>query len=246
MILTKVILYARLCLVPLLISACVKENVQPVIINPPAPVDTITQPPVIIDSTTITWLALGDSYTIGQGVQLQERYPAQAAEKLKQHGISTRELRYIATSGWTTLNLQSAISAQNPVGPYSIVTLLIGVNDQYQRHDTSGYRENFTMLLNKSIELVGGVKQHVLVLSIPDYSVTPFGGGSAITSAQIDLFNNINKEVTLGYGIEYINVTELSREMGNDPSLIADGLHPSGKEYEKWASLLADAINKLY
>jgi lysophospholipase L1-like esterase len=246
MILTKVILYARLCMAPLLISACVKENQQPVVINPPVPVDTIIPPPGNADSTIITWLALGDSYTIGQSVQPQERYPAQTAEKLKQHGISTRELRYIATSGWTTLNLQSAIAAQNPVGSYSIVTLLIGVNDQYQLHDSSGYRDNFTILLNKSIELAGGVKQHVFVLSIPDYSVTPFGGGSTATSAQIDLFNSINKEVTLSYGVGYINVTELSREMGNDASLIADGLHPSGKEYEKWAMLLADAINKVY
>ncbi|CAN5484638.1 SGNH/GDSL hydrolase family protein [soil metagenome] len=246
MILTKVILYARLCMVPLLISACVKENQQPVVINQPTPVDTITQPPADLDTTIITWLALGDSYTIGQGVQPQERYPAQTTEKLKQHGISTRELRYIATSGWTTLNLQSAIATQNPVGPYGIVTLLIGVNDQYQGRDSSGYRYNFTVLLNKSIELAGGVTQHVFVLSVPDYSVTPFGGGSVATSTQIDLFNSINKEITLSYGIEYINVTELSREMGNDAGLIADGLHPSGKEYEKWAGLLADAINKVY
>jgi len=242
MALTKVILYVHLCFAPALVSGCAKDNQQPVAINPPAPVT----PPVITDSAIITYLALGDSYTIGQGVQPNERYPAQTVEKLKPHGIIVSEPQYIATTGWTTVDLQNAIASENPEGPFGIVTLLIGVNDTYRRYDTTGYRADFIILLQKSIELAGGIKQHVFVLSIPDYSVTPYGGGSAEISARIDLFTGINKDVTLANGIEYINVTNLSREMGNDASLIADGLHPSGKEYEKWAQLLADTINKVY
>lgn len=188
-----------------------------------------------------TWLALGDSYTIGQSVTEAERFPAQTANILKQGGININTPTYIATTGWTTTNLMNSILAQNP-GNYDVVSLLIGVNDQYQRHDTTGYRQRFTELLTKAIQLVNGKKENVFVVSIPDYSVTPFAAGSdtAQIRKEIDWFNAINKNVTANYNCPYLDITPSTREGRYDRSLIAtDGLHPSGVEYKRWADRLA-------
>ncbi len=155
---------------------------------------------------------------------------------------------YIATTGWTTLILLNAIASQNPQGPYDVVSLLIGVNDQYQHMDTGGYRIHFTQCLQQAIALAGNRTNHVFVLSIPDYSVTPFAQNSDTMQIRkgIDQFNSINKEITESYQISYTNITPLTREAKNDASLIAgDGLHPSGKEYAKWAALLAPEIEKV-
>ncbi len=141
----------------------------------------------------------------------------------------------------TTQNLLNGITQANPAKDYDIVTLLIGVNNQYQTHDTAGYRDQFRLCLDKAIELAAGNRSHVFVLSIPDYSVTPFGQGSYayVIAAEIDQFNEINKSVTEPYGISYTDVTTASRQALTDPSLICpDGLHPSGKEYKVWADLL--------
>jgi lysophospholipase L1-like esterase len=128
-----------------------------------------------------------------------------------------------------------------------MVTLLIGVNDQYQHLDTGGYRTRFTQLLQKAIQLAGNNKQRVFVLSIPDYSVTPFGGGLAIIRQQIDQFNAINKQITLGAGVPYINITDLSRMAASDPNLIApDGLHPSATQYALWVHALAPVVEKSF
>ena len=142
-----------------------------------------------------SWLALGDSYTIGQAVEEQERFPAQTVSLLKKDGLSIKALQYIAITGWTTRDLLNAIAAQDPQGPFDIVSLLIGVNDQYQHHDTTGYPERFTECLKKAIALAGNRKDHVFVLSIPDYSVTPFAHNSNTDriSKEIDDFNAINK-----------------------------------------------------
>ena len=126
------------------------------------------------NDTARTYLALGDSYTIGQSVGITERFPAQTNTLLKSTGIKMAEPRYIATTGWRTDDLAAAINSQNPQGPFDVVSLLIGVNDQYQLRDTNGYRERFRQLLLKSISLAGNKRNHVFVLSIPDYSVTPF------------------------------------------------------------------------
>jgi lysophospholipase L1-like esterase len=197
----------------------------------------IILPPSVIKKN---YLALGDSYTIGQGVAATDRFPAQTATWLLQRGISIDTLTYIATTGWTTTNLQTAINTQNPA-PHDMVTLLIGVNDQYQTRDTTGYRQRFTLLLQKSIELARGKKANVIVLSIPDYSVTPFAASSdtARIRQEIDWFNAINKSVTLAYNIAYLDITPSTREGRNNPALIAtDRLHPSGLEYKKWAERL--------
>ncbi len=187
------------------------------------------------------WLALGDSYTIGQGVGEAQRFPAQTANLLQQSGINMSTPDYIATTGWTTTNLSNAIQAQNPP-TYDVVSLLFGVNDQYQTHDTTGYRQRFTALLNKAIQLANGKKDNVFVLSIPDYSVTPFAMGSdtARIRMEIDWFNAINKNVTDAYTVAYLDITPYTREAKNDLSrLAADGLHPSGKEYRRWADRLS-------
>ncbi len=200
------------------------------------------------NSAGAKFLALGDSYTIGQNVQETERFPAQTVQLLRKQNIYLKDPEYIATTGWTTADLISAINSKNPAKNFDIVTLLIGVNDQYQRRDTSGYRERFSELLNKAVDLAGGRKRHVFVLSIPDYSATPFVRveDKAEVSMQIDQFNAINKDVTLQNGITYIDITSSTRQAAADPSLIAnDGLHPSGKEYAVWAGMLAPLIKKV-
>lgn len=187
-----------------------------------------------------TWLALGDSYTIGQSVNITDRFPDQTAELLRVRGVNMPVPNYIATTGWTTTDLQNAINARNPA-PHDVVSLLIGVNDQYQTHDTNGYRQRFTILLEKSIQLARNKKQNVFVLSIPDYSVTPFAAGldKPRIRMEIDWFNAINRSVTESYGITYMDITPSTREAETDPSLVAfDGLHPSANEYRKWAERL--------
>ncbi|HYJ64452.1 MAG TPA: SGNH/GDSL hydrolase family protein [Parafilimonas sp.] len=195
-----------------------------------------------------TWLALGDSYTIGESVKEEERFPAQTISILKSKNISFKTPEYIATTGWTTLNLLNAIAQQNPRGTYDVVSLLIGVNDQYQHFDTDSYRIHFRQCLQKAILLAGNKTDHVFVVSIPDYSVTPFAqnGDTAQIRKELEEFNAINKEITLSYNISYTDITPLTREAKADSSLIAgDGLHPSGKEYEKWAKMFAPEIEKV-
>jgi lysophospholipase L1-like esterase len=195
----------------------------------------------------LKYLALGDSYTIGQSVAAEARFPAQTAQILKQAKINFSTIDYIATTGWTTNSLLAAINSQNPASNYDIVTLLIGVNDQYQQVDTTLYRIRFTQLLGKSVVLAGGRSARVFVLSIPDYSATPYVSVSdkARVRAEIDAFNAINKQVTLANNLAYLDITPSTRQASFDNSLIAgDGLHPSGTEYSKWATMLAPMIQK--
>lgn len=217
----------------IMFAGCVKKQ-------PDAGSTTTVPTPVVAKS----FLALGDSYTIGQSVAANERFPAQTATWLQQKGITISALTYIAITGWTTTNLQSAINTQNPV-PHDVVTLLIGVNDQYQTRDTTGYRQRFTVLLQKAIELARGKKENVVVLSIPDYSVTPFASSSdtARIRQELDWFNAINKNVTLAYNINYLDITPSTREAKNNRALLAaDGLHPSALEYKKWAERLGPLL----
>ena len=200
------------------------------------------------DNKHYSFLALGDSYTIGQSVTETGRFPAQTQARLTAEGRSVNRLTYIAATGWTTTDMQNAIVQQNPQGPFDIVTLLIGVNDQNQQKDTTGYSTRFTGLLQSAVQLAGNKSSHVFVLSIPDYSVTPYGSidDTILIRKQIDLFNSINFRVSNTYGIRYTDVTPVSREALNDASLIAkDSLHPSEKMYSKWVDLLEPKIRQL-
>ena len=167
---------------------------------------------------------------------------------LKNKNRNFSQQKYIATTGWTTTDLLNAIEKEDLQYSFDIVSLLIGVNDQYQHLDVTGYRKRFAECLRKAIALAGNKTNHVFVLSIPDYSVTPFAKGSdtAQIKKEIDAFNTINKEITLSHKISYTDITPFTREAKNNPSLVAiDGLHPSGKEYAKWAALLAPEIEKV-
>lgn len=209
----------------------------------PVSADTFTS-----DTINYSWLALGDSYTIGEAVPENERFPAQTAALLLKENMIADRMDYIATTGWTTTNLLNAIAAKKPQGPFDIVTLLIGVNDQYQHLDTEGYKKHFAACLEKAIHLAGDKKEHVSVLSIPDYSVTPFAKDSDTDriKKELDEFNAINKSIALSHNISYTDITPLSRLAENDSSLIAgDGLHPSGKQYAAWALLLAPEIKQV-
>ena len=211
--------------------------------NKPA-TDTGTIDPPPPSGPAKTWLALGDSYTIGQGVEAADRFPSQTANMLKQTGINIGTPDYIAATGWTIGMLTNQVQTQNP-GQYDVVSLLIGVNDQYMTHDTTGYRQRFTTILEKSIQIARGKKENVFVLSIPDYSVTPFAvnNDTAAIRREIDWFNAINKSVTALYQCTYLDITPSTREALYDRTLLAsDGLHPSKLEYRKWAIRLAPLV----
>ena len=186
------------------------------------------------------YLALGDSYTIGESVSAQERWPVQLAALLRQQGIDLGEPQIIARTGWTTDELSDGIDRAGPKGPFALVSLLIGVNNQYRRRPLSEYREQFVALLERAIDLAGGKAERVLVLSIPDWGVTPFADGQnrAAIGTAIDDFNRVNATETKRLGAHYVDVTAESRQAASDPALIArDGLHPSGKMYSDWAQL---------
>lgn len=193
------------------------------------------------------FLALGDSYTIGEGVAETERWPAQLARRLRDVGIEVRELTVIAQTGWTTAELSAAIAREKPVGPYDLVTLLIGVNNQYRGLSREEYQQDFSALLDQAIAFAGGDPDRVIVLSIPDWGVTPFAAeqnrAAGAVRAEIDAFNAINREEARLRGVHYLDVTAISRKAGNDSSWLAeDGLHLSAKMYARWAELVLDVI----
>jgi lysophospholipase L1-like esterase len=191
------------------------------------------------DMQTIRYLALGDSYTIGESVSESERWPNQLAKLLEEQDIQA-EVTIIARTGWTTDELWQGIQARELKPPYDLVSLLVGVNNQYRGYDINEYREQFVFLLNKAIEYAGGEPDRVIVLSIPDWGVTPFASGRdrGQIAKEIAAFNLVNREESENAGVRYVDVMPGSREAGNDISLIAfDGLHPSGKMYSEWAGL---------
>lgn len=188
---------------------------------------------------TFRYLALGDSYTIGESVAENERWPNQLAEILKSSNqfAGRVDVTIIARTGWTTEELWQGIQANPPIGKYDLVSLLIGVNNQYRGFSIDEYRQQFRFLLIKSIEYAAGDVNRVLVLSIPDWGVTPFAAGrdAGLISNEIDLYNTVNREETESVGAHYVDITPVSRQAVEDPFLIAfDGLHPSGKMYKLW------------
>ena len=190
----------------------------------------------IVLKQPVRFLALGDSYTIGQSVDETDRWPNQLADLLKDSGIEIETLKIIARTGWRTDNLQAAIEAENPGSDYNLVSLLIGVNNQFQGTNFDIYPIEFRELLNQAIELCGGNKTGVFVLSIPDYGYTPFGSSNKATiSAEIDRYNATNKSITKEMGVTYVDITPISREAESKPWYLAsDNLHPSGVMYAQW------------
>jgi undecaprenyl-diphosphatase len=181
-----------------------------------------------------SYLALGDSYTIGESVPAGERFPVQLAQALH-----VGEPEIIAKTGWTTDELNAAIDAADPKGPYDLVTLLIGVNNQYRGRGADEYRTQFAALLQRAIGFAGGNAKHVVVVSIPDWGVTPFADGRdrAKIGREIDQFNAINREEAARAGAKWVDITPISRRA--DPSLVAgDGLHPSGAQYAEWVKAI--------
>lgn len=218
------------------------------ILLPPRTDTMVSPPPPTADTSSNSkfYLALGDSYTIGQSVLVEERYPMQTVKDLSMLFVNFATPEIIAHTGWTTGNLINALTTSPPKRlKYDAVSLLIGVNNQYQHLSQAQYSIEFTTLLKKAIGYAGNNAKKVFVLSIPDYSVTPFASGSnkELIASQIDSFNVINLNIAMQNGAQYLNITTSTRQAATDPSLIAsDGLHPSGKEYKKWAYFLAPMI----
>jgi lysophospholipase L1-like esterase len=199
----------------------------------------------VINTAKITYLALGDSYTIGESVAESERFPVQLVSSLKNDQIKIGAPDIVAVTGWTTGDLLNALDTNPPKNNYSFVTLLIGVNNQYQGRSLDEYKTEFSQLLNLAIACAANKKDHVFVLSIPDYSVTPFGNNidKEKTAQEIDQFNEANHLISQNAGVNYVDITPISREAKNDASLIArDGLHPSSLQYFKWDQLLAPLV----
>lgn len=199
-------------------------------------------------NTSKTFLALGDSYTIGQNVPSNDNFPNQTVQLLKGQGFDFKPAEIVATTGWTTDELQNNINNRSFTPPYTIVTLLIGVNNQYRGRPVDTYKPEFENLLKQAIQFAGGKADHVFVLSIPDWGVTPFASGRDRDqiAREIDEYNAANKNISENYKVLYIDITPWTREAANDLTLVAsDGLHPSGKEYKRWSEKLAGKIKPL-
>ncbi|MFL5808204.1 MAG: SGNH/GDSL hydrolase family protein [Flavisolibacter sp.] len=192
-----------------------------------------------------SYLALGDSYTIGEAVQLHQDFPYQVVQILRKKGFNFQAPEIIARTGWTTDELLEGMKAYEFLSKYDFVTLLIGVNNQYRGREVIEYKEQFEEILKKAIELAHGKKDHVFVISIPDWGSTPFAADADTEkiSRETDVFNTVNKALSIQYKAQYIDITTLSREAKQYPALIAeDKLHPSSIAYSKWAEKIADAI----
>jgi len=184
------------------------------------------------------YLALGDSYTIGESVPDLERWPTQLVHELREQGVAIEDAEIVARTGWTTDELAAGIKAATPSGRFALVSLLIGVNNQYRDRPLDEYRTQFVDLLHQAIGFAGGDSSHVVVLSIPDWGVTPYAAGRdrAKIGAEIDRFNAVNREETQRAGARYVDVTPVSRTAAHDSTLVAgDGLHPSARLYALWA-----------
>lgn len=191
-------------------------------------------------ASSTPYLALGDSYTIGEGVPSAGTWPFQLAAALRAQGLQLDDPQVIATTGWTTDELAAAIDAQAPEGPYALVSLLIGVNNQYRGRPLAEYRQQFEQLLQRAIALAGEDPRRVLVLSTPDWGITPYaqqhGRDAPQVAREIDDFNAAEQACCGDYGVAFVDITGISRDRGDDAAmLVEDGLHPSAEMYQRWA-----------
>ena len=195
-----------------------------------------------MSAKTYTYLALGDSYTIGESVPGNRNFPSQVIGLVRQHGYSFSDATIVAKTGWTTDELEDGISKAELNTSYDFVSLLIGVNNQYRGKSLEEYANEFDELLKKAIGFAGNKANHVIVLSIPDWGVTPYAAerNRQKIASEIDAFNQVNKAIADRYKVNYIDITPGTREAATDLSLLTDDeLHPSGKDYERWAQKLA-------
>ncbi len=199
----------------------------------------------------LRYLALGDSYTIGESVAEAGRWPMQLAAALGERGIVIDNPRIIARTGWTTDELSAAMDEQEPLGDWDFVSLLIGVNNQYRGRSVDDFRPEFERLLQRALALAGGRADRVIVLAIPDWGITPFGAKSgrdlAAVSAQLDGYNAAKREISASHGVAFVDIAPVSRTRGAEASMVAeDGLHPSAALYSEWAALaLPVALERL-
>ncbi|QBZ97419.1 SGNH/GDSL hydrolase family protein [Flavobacterium sangjuense] len=203
-----------------------------------------TDSAIVISPKNYKYLALGDSYTIGQSVCETCRFPVQLKDSIGKYlnTNDTFQVKIIATTGWTTTNLKSAIAAENPTNDYDLVTLLIGVNNQYQHKPFSLYEQEFPELVNTAIQKAKGDKNNVIVVSIPDYAFTPFGNGNTTISTEIDNYNAFAENYCNANAITFINITDITRLGLVQRELVAnDGLHPSSIAYAKFVERLLPA-----
>ena len=200
--------------------------------------------------TELRYLALGDSYTIGEGVAESGRWPVQLARALRADGIPMSDPQIIARTGWTTDELEAAIDLAAPLPGYHLVSLLVGVNNQYRGRGVDEYRLQFAALLERAVGFAQGRRERVLVLSIPDWGVTPFARqgshDAAAIAVQIDAFNAAARQVCEARGVAFVDITPVSRARGAEPAMVADdGLHPSAAMYTEWARLAFPVAHRL-
>lgn len=209
------------------------------------PIFSIAQKPDTMH--TYTYLALGDSYTIGESLPLHKGFPYQTVCLLRKAGYQVAAPEIIAKTGWTTDELEKNMKGFEFLPKYDFVTLLIGVNNQYRGRDIIEYKEQFESLLKKSIAFTGGKPEHVVVLSIPDYGVTPYAENKnpEKIAKEVDEYNTLNKAISIQYKVHYLDITASTRKVKETPGLVAgDGLHPSEKEYAKWAKKLVPIMKE--
>ncbi|MDG2491489.1 MAG: SGNH/GDSL hydrolase family protein [Flavobacteriaceae bacterium] len=191
------------------------------------------------------YLALGDSYTIGESVEVFERWPNQLVSELNKKSIVFEQAKIIAKTGWTTGELLNAIEEQQIDESYDLVSLMIGVNNQYRGLSIENFKEEFTVLLKKAITFSKKNETGVVVLSIPDWGVTPFASDRDQNkiAEEIDQFNAVISQVCSNYKVPYIDVTDISRQVTSQPNLVAqDGLHPSSIMYYLWIKKVLNYI----
>jgi lysophospholipase L1-like esterase len=198
----------------------------------------------------LNYLALGDSYSIGEGVAAEARWPMQLAHALRGEGIALADPDIIAATGWTTDELDAAIDAAQPAAGYDLVSLLVGVNNQYRGRGLDEYRHQFAALLERAIALAGDRHERVLVLSIPDWGATRFGrdcGRDLVAVAhELDAFNAVARDICAAHGVAFVDITAVSRERGTDAAMLADdGLHPSAAMHARWTQLALPVARRL-
>ncbi|MBW8368847.1 MAG: SGNH/GDSL hydrolase family protein [Arenimonas sp.] len=199
----------------------------------------------------MSYLALGDSYTIGESVPEAGRWPVQLAAALRERGVAVADPRIIATTGWSTDELSAAMDAAEPLGTWDLVSLLIGVNNQYRGRDVANYVQEFAVLLERAVALAGGRTDRVLALAIPDWGVTPFGQASgrdtALIASELDAYNAAASGQCAARGVAFVDIAPVSRQLGAHPDgIAADGLHPSAAMYAAWTlQALAVALPRL-